>query len=67
MFYQGCCHPSFLSGRKCVYFTNSLLVFVSVERLGGDTMAVTGFFFFSMASDTNYLELLGLQRAMGKR
>lgn len=50
-----------------MYFTNSLLVFVSVERLGGDTMAVTGFFFSSMASDTNYLELLGLQRAMGKR
>lgn len=50
-----------------MYFTNSILVFVSVESLGGDTMPVMEFLFLSLISDTNYSEVSGLQRAMGRR
>lgn len=43
-----------------MYFTDSVPVFVSVERHGGDMAAVTRIFFFcSITSNTNHLGLSG--------
>lgn len=57
MFLKLCCCPSFLHGRKCVYFISSVLVCVNAIRFRDDTVAVTRHFCL-ITWNANYPEMM---------